>query len=693
MRTCRVAGSIVVAAIVLVTGAADAQVTRLEIDRRELFADGRSFGNVGPYEKLTGRIHLEVDPDDPANQRVTDLQLAPRNADGMVEVTTDFFLLKPVDPARGNRRILYDVNNRGNKVALGTFNDADGNDPTTLDDAGNGFLLRQGYAVLWCGWSSDVEAGNTRLTIEVPVARNPDGTAITGKIYNEIEISVGQLYRRAALRDDVSTSKVVHSQPLVWGDHKVYPPVSLDNRHATLTKRERRSDPPIEIARDRWAFARWEDGRAIPDSTQVYLEESFQSGWLYDLVYEGKDPRVVGLGFVAVRDVVSFFRYQLTDAGGAINPLARSVDHALAYGGSQSGRFLHHLVWEGFNADPEGRQVFDGLFIHLGGSGKGIFNYRFAQNTRHGSHHHELLYPSDFFPFTSVPQEDPVTGRRGSMLDRARALGVVPKIFFMQSATEYWSRAGSLIHTDVAGTRDVDPDPNVRIYLHNGVPHASITGGFLQNPINPLSSRLSPALLVALDRWATLGIEPPPSRYPKIADGTLVNIERFRELFPSIPGAGIPHTYYQPFRVDPGPRWYTEGIADHVPPKVGRPFQTLVPAVDQDGNELGGIRLPHVAVPLATYTGWNIRADAWGAAGMLTRWTGSYLPFPKTPEERRRTGDPRLSVLERYPTRDVYLTRVVEAALKLEREGYLLAEDVVSIVRQAAERNLWASAR
>ena len=659
---------------------ARADVVRMEVQRREPFARGHSFGRSGPYEKLSGRLYIEVDPDDPANQRVTDLKLAPRNERGRVECWTDFLLLKPVDPLRGNRRILYDVNNRGNKLAVWTFNGTQGNNPSTLADAGNGFLMYLGYSVLWCGWCGDVIADGTgRLLTGLPVAR-AGGKPVTGKIHVEICV------------DEKVFSRPFFWSP--WGPSDAYPTVSLDNRTATLTMRPRRSEPAVQVARDRWAFARWEHGKAVPDPKSLYLKEGFRPGWLYDLVYTGKDPRVAGLGLAAIRDCVSFFRYAQRDERGIENPLAGSIEHAYVFGISQSGRVIHHFLYDGFNTDESGQIVFDGCLIHVAGACKGLFNHRFGMATLYGTHHQGNLSPSEFFPFTPMPQKDPVTGRKGDTLARARARGHVPKIIFTQTSTEYWTRAASLLHTDVEGKRDLELDPNVRIYSVAGAQHLGAgppDKGICQNPRNVLDDRppILRAMLVALDRWVSSEQQPPPSRYPRIADRTLVDLETFRKSSLKIPDVRLPEGFYRPLRFDLGPRWHTEGIADHVPPKVGPPYRTLIPAVDADGNELAGIRLPDVAVPLGTYTGWNLRAAQYGAEGMLAGLHGSYLPFAGTLEERRRQGDPRPSVLERYPTRDVYLARMTEAALGLQQDGFLLEADVVEILRTASGRQLW----
>ena len=666
-----------------------AQVARIEIDRREPFADGQSFGEVGPYERLVGSLYLEVDPDDPANQRITDIHRAPVNQRGRVEVRTDFYLLKPVDPSRGSGRLLYDVNNRGGKVALGTFNGAGGNDP---DRAGSGFLMERGYSVLWTGWSGDVLPGGGRLTTDVPVASDDDAT-LTGRVYVEMESGGYQLYRNNFVtQSSESADQLLYSIPFDWGASLSYPSATLDNGNATLTMRPDRSAAPTEIPRDAWGFARHENGQVIPDASQLYVHDGFRLGWLYDLVYMAENPRVTGLGMANVRDPVSFFRYAESDDMGQPNPLAGAIRLAYGFGVSQSGRYLHHFIWDGFNTDTEGRPVFDGVFVEVAGGGKGLFNYRFWQTTRHGSQHEENLYPSDFFPFTSVPQEDPLTGERGDMFERARAAGNVPKVMFLQTSTEYWSRAASLLHTDVQGTRDIDPDPSVRIYMVTGAPHTSMTGGHYDNPLNRLSrGPVSRALFAALDEWVADGVEPPPNRYPRIDDGTLVTLDVYRASFPDIPGSRMPTAVYRPIRLDPGPRWRTAGISDNAPPRVGERYTTLVPAVDSDGNDVAGVRLPDIAVPVDTRTGWNLRTEAWGADGMLTRWMGSVFDFPVTRADREASGDPRPAILERYPTRDAYLRRVSETVRGLQEGRFLLPADAASLLVAAEERSFWAS--
>lgn len=674
MKTIRIlflSGSLAVFAI-----PSPAEVVRVQIDKREPFANGHRFGRTGSYERLEGRIFFEVDPGANANARIADLGMAPTNPKGSVEFWADFFLLIPVDPERGNGCLLYDVHNRGNKLALWTFNDGErANDPSTMAHAGNGFLFEHGYAVLWTGWSGEiVEDGEHRLLADLPIATAADGRGpVTGRIHVEI-----------------TTDEPAQSQPFFWspwGTPGAYPAVSLDNANATLTMREFRSDPPTEIPRTGWSFARWEDGAVVPDATSLYVKEGLKPGWLYDLVYTARDPRISGLGLAGLRDAVSFFRHDRSEA----NPLKGAIDRACIFGISQSGRLIHHFLYEGLNIDLTGHPVFDGAIIHVAGAGKGLFNHRFGMATVYGNQHQGNLAPVDSFPFAPAPQTDPVTGQSGDSLARLREAGKIPKIFFVQTSTEYWARAASLLHTDVEGKRDLEIDPNIRIYLIAGGAHLGAVPtdrGTCQNPKNPLRHRgpVLRALLVAMDHWVTDGTEPPGSRFPRIDEGTLVDLETFRAQFPKIPGVNLPTAHYQPLRLDPGPRWHSEGIADHVPPVVGPPYKTLVPAVGPDGNELAGIRLPEVAVPLATFAGWNLRDEKFGAGGALAGLDGSYLELPH--DKSKPKDDSRPSVEELYPSPADYFKAYGDAVLRLREDGFLLDRDAVAFLREAAARNV-----
>jgi hypothetical protein len=646
MKITRIAVLSIIVAVVIPAVAA-AEVVRLEVTSREVVSEAPEHERSGPYEVLKGIVHLEVDPDNPTNRRIVDLHLAERNDRGRVEFSAEFELHKPVDPDRGNRRLLYFVNNRGNKFGNYHFN----------TEIGRNWLYSEGWSYLWCGWNVDVIDSDRRLNIDVPVVTE-DGQAVTGEIYAEILSYANDL---------------VYSMPFVWGGSEAYPAVDMDNSRATLTMRPYRWEEPVEVPRDRWSFARLEDGKVVPDPRALYIKDGFKPGWLYDLVYVGKEPKVTGLGLAAIRDVVSFFKYEEKDAMGFVNPVAGYVDHAYAWGHSQSARLLYHFVYQDFNGDEKKRLVLDGLIANCPGGGKGLFNSRFAQTTRHGSHHEDLLYPIDFFPFTTVKQHDPVTGEDGDALALARASGFLPKMFFVNTTTDYWTRAASLLHTDTEGTRDAGIDPEARIYFIAGRTHIDARVGVIGR-----------ALLTALDQWAGQGVDPPESEIPKIADGTLVTLDTYLDAFPAIPGVLYPPSFYQPYRLDLGPRWHSEGIADFAPPKVGPTFVALVPQVGPDGTELAGIKLPEIAAPLATFTGWRMRAPTY--SNTLRRNRGSVFPLPRDIETRKSNGDPRRSVEEVYPTQADYILEVAESLLELNRKRLLLDEDLANLLNEAARQ-------
>jgi hypothetical protein len=664
------------AALALVLAApTEAAVERLEVIERTPFAGGVAFGPVGSYERIKGRLHFALDPDDPANAAIVDLDLAPRDERGLVTFAGDFILLRPADLGRGNHRLLYEVTNRGNLGALAFFNDAPwSNDPRTLADAGNGFLLRAGYSLLWSAWNWDVLPGEGRLQIALPVA-TAQGAPITGTV--AAEFVVGQWSQSA---------------PFMWGNSCGYPPVSLDASEARLTVRDAPDGARAEIPRERWRFAHIEDGEAVPDPGRLLYPPGFAPGRLYEVVYSVRDPVVVGLGLAAIRDALAFFRFEAADHAGTANPLATGgtpdPTTALVFGISQSGRVIQHMLWQALHVDEAGRMVFDGALIHVAGAGKGSFNHRFAQTTRHPSELEDHQYPADFFPFTTTPAHDPVTGAVGDVLARARAAGALPRLVYTMTSTEYWTRAASLLHTDITGTYDVPLADHARLYVFAGAQHGNWRFPErwpYQNCGNPLDHRPPMrALLRALDSWTSAEQEPPESVYPAIAAGTLGSVEDYLQAFPKIPGIALPRGNLQPPRLDLGPRFAREGIADQQPPDFGLPYVTRVPLPDADGNDRGGIRLPAVAVPVGTYTGWNLRDPATGAPDKLARWSGSFFPFAADEATRAALNDPRPSLAARYASSADYRTRVEAAARALVADRFLLADEVPEIAERAA---------
>ena len=652
-----------------------AEVSRVQIDRREPFAEGRSFGAVGPYEVLSGRVYLTADPRAAHNAEITDLALAPCNREGLVDYWTDFVLLKPLDVSRGNRRLLYDVNNRGNPLALGSFNQGGGTNRIAQARPGNGFLMRQGYSVLWSGWNGDVIPGDHRLQMGLPIATGKGGP-VTGRTHCEICVETR-----------------VDSQPLNWGNSRSAPPVQPGAPDGVLTVRDQRGSAPREVPRTAWRLGRSIGDRLVGDDRYLSVDGGLEPGKIYELVYEARDPRVTGLGLAGVRDLVSFLRHDRGEHFARPNPLAGQIDRAYGFGVSQSGRFLNHFVWQGFNLDPAGGPVFDGLILHVSGAGRGWFNHRFAQTTRHASPHEDLLSPSEEFPFTTTPSRDPVTGAEGDVLARARQAGVVPRMFYVLTSTEYWCRAASLLHTDVTGEHDAPVDPSARVYFVCGAQHGvpgHLERGNLAHPPSPLDPRgILRALLVDLDAWVTRNEPPPDSRIPRLAEGTLWTIAEWQRRFPAGTSLRLPTGPLTPLRLDWGPRWSTDRIADVVPPRVTGTFTTLVPGVDGDGNDVGGIRLPEVAVPLGIYAGWNLRRAETGGAQVLSRLTGSSAPLAWSPETRA-SQDHRPAVRQRYGSRDDFVNRRVVVAQELVAQRLWLPEELDPA--RSAAGDAWDSA-
>ena len=651
---------------------ASAELVRIELRERSDVLDGRAWGKAGPYERMAGRAFFEVDPDLPANRIIADIALAPRNARGRVEFSADLYILKPRDPRQGNGTLLVEISNRGNKYLLRQFNFArPSNDPRTAEHFGDGYLLEEGYTLVWVGWQFDVPDQPDLLRLFAPAARGAWGP-ITGLVRSEYVPD--RPVREFSLGDRTMIA---------------YPAAHPDDPQATLTVRDRVEAPRKVIPRSEWRFAREEFGKLVADPTLVWMKAGFQPGKIYEVVYRAKDPVVAGLGPAAVRDLVSYLKYGDAPEWALLSDQKRFLKRAIGIGTSQSGRFLRTFLYYGFNQDERGRQVFDGIIAHVAGGGRGSFNHRFAQPSRDGHPFMNQFYPTDIYPFADVELEDPETGLREGLLLRARQAGVVPKIFYTNSSYEYYGRAASLTHTTLDAKADVDPPPTTRIYLLAGTQHspAAFPPGRMgtQNPVNPNDYRWPMrALLAAMQRWVTEGVEPPPSRYPRIGRGELVPLSGLR--FPRLPGVTLPVRIRKAWRLDYGPEFRSAGIIAFEPPRIGKEFPVLVPQVDEDGNEVAGIRVPEVAVPLATYTGWNLRAPEIGAPDELYSMAGSWLPFARTRAERQQRGDPRRSIEERYRSRDDYVARVNECARELAREGYLLERDIPRIVEEAARR-------
>ena len=616
--------------------------------------DGTGFGLAGPYEKLSGTVYFAVDPKLAPNEIITDIHLAPKNAEGRVEWSAEFFLLKPVDAARGNGTVLLEVGNRGGKGMLRFFNGAEGSaDPQTLAHMGDGFLQRNGFTLLWVGWQWDTPEVEGRMRMFPPVATD-GGKPIRGLV-----------------RSNFVPLEPEPDHSLADRNHIAYPVADADAAENVLTVRDTVEGAPETIPRAKWRFARVENGEVVPDPRRVYLEDGFEPKRIYEVVYVSENPPLVGLGPAGIRDFVSRLKYgsfdELSIPEGAIN-------HALAFGISQSGRFLRTFLFYGFNEDEASRKVFDGVVAHVAGGGRGSFNHRFAQASRDAHPFINFFYPTDIFPFTDLPQADFQTGTNDGILAFQKPEHH-PKVFYTNSSYEYWGRAASLIHTAIDAREDAPIAKTTRVYSFAGTQHGAArfppqrTLG--QQASNPMAYHWSMrALLLAMDRWAKGGDEPPSSRYGSIEDGTMVAPEDLG--FPAIPGVETSSRIHKAYRADYGPEFRNDGIVSNQPPVIGRAYPMRVPAVNDDGNETVGIQMPEHTVPLATYTGWNLFNAESGPTDVLSSMQGSYIRFPRTEKERKLKDDPRPSIEERYGNRERYLGMVAEAALSMV-EGRLPA--------------------
>ena len=649
-------------AVLLLSTFCLARVDRVDVQRREDVLGGKAWGSVGAYEKVSGRVYFKVRPDDLHNRAIVDLDKADRNPAGEVEFSADFYILRPKDTAKGNGTLLLEISNRGGKGILGIVNNGRGGvDPSTEQDFGDGFLMNHGYTVAWVGWQFDA-AGHNAVKLYAPIARGANGEHIRGLVRTDFTLDADR-------EDAMPLGHWIQNRVGGFGYH-VADPASEQN---VLTVRDTPTSPRMVIPRDQWRFG--------ADNNSFQVNGGFQKGRIYELVYVAQDPVVVGLGFAAIRDFVSYEKHDLQ----AVAPVKR----AIGVGISQSGRFLRHMIYQRFNADEQDRIAFDGMIPHVAGAGRGSFNHRFAQPSRDSQPMNALFYPTDIFPFTGIIETDPLTGEKDGLFGRyGSADSTLPKIFFSNTSYEYWGRAASLIHTTADGKRDITPASNVRIYFYAGLQHYSdqfpprTTAG--QNPNNPNPVRwFWRAAITNMDAWIARGVEPPASVYPKLADGTLVPLDQMR--FPYLRSVALPRDANMGFHVDYGPEFRTKGIIANEPPIVGAPFPIFVPKPNADGEDMGGVTLPELSVPLATYTGWNLRSPQTGAPTERVSFVGSYLPFAKTKAEREASGDPRPSIAERYSSKEQYLDLYRKAAEKLVEQRFFLRDDLPAILQHAAE--------
>jgi len=641
----------------LLTTPAFARVTDINIVSVEAFAEGTAFGSSGAYERVRGTFKSEIDPADARNKVIVNIEKAPRNAAGRVEYEAEFYLLRPVEAARGNSKILYEVVNRGRKAMHTRFMDAlpaslaDTNDPKTLKDIGNGLLLRRGYTLVWSSLDPDAPRSNNGMSMK-PVFATNNGAPIVRVIRDEI------------INDTRSRAPATKDAPK-WRTMRLsHEAASLDQAQAKLTARRAEADPRAEIPVSGWKYVNAREIALLPEGTNP------APGTIYEIHYPAKNPKVLGVGFAATRDLISFLRHDQS----ASNPARPGVKTALAFGSSWSGRFLRDFIHLGFNQDESARKVFDGVFSHIAGAGGVFLNYEFGQPVRTSTQHEDRAFPETAFPFSAARLNDPLSGKTGSVF---RNDGFDPLLIETNTSTEHWQKGASLLVTDPLGQRDIDLPANSRVYLITGTQHTGNAGmqstlGSCVNPRNPHNPNPAlRALLVALDEWVSEGKAPPASVTPRIKDGTFVTADKLK--FPAIPGL---HVVKQMNDI--------RLLKDWIKPDVdmAKPYGARVPQVDADGNETSGIRLPDIAVPLATHTGWNLYKTPFPEGELCDR-DGSYAPFAATRAEREAKNDPRLSLEERYGTHAAYVKKVEEAAGKLVAARLLLKEDAEQLIARA----------
>ena len=644
--------AVILAACVLPS---EARVVRVEVASRQDVLDGKPFGDAGAYERITGRVYFSLPIANPHNRRIVDLGNAVNLKNGEVEFSSDFVAIRPKDPRRGNGSMILENPNRGRSRIISVV---DGGDWDVAKNAGDAWLLREGFTIVSLGWQWD--AAGDALKLYAPIAKE-NGKTITG-----------------LLRGDIMPSYEMPEIPL---GHMIigylggteYPVAAPDDPRNVLTVRDSREATRTVIPRSEWKFAHTINGELTPSKLHIHLNGGFHAGKIYEYVYVVADPVVAGGGFAVVRDFASYSKHALD----AIAPAERVYGEGI----SQNGRFLRDFLYEGFNADEDGRMALDGVLAHVAGAGRGSFNYRFAQPSRDAQPTSSIFFPTDLFPFTDEPETDPANGKTAGLLDPAAAEKVVPRIFFSNTSYEYWGRAAALIHVTADGKKDAEISDHVRIYHFTGLQHfpgpwppAKGLGDLHgQQPQSPLPVKYFwRAMIANMDAWVRNNTQPPPSSYPKLADGTLVPLKQY--AFPAIPGINQPHEANAAYDLDFGPKW-RDGILSVQPPKIDETFPVLVPQVDADGNERDGVRLPEITVPLATYASWNLRDPAIGAPDQRVAFELSYIPFPKTADERKKTGDPRRSIAERYAGREEYMTQFTRAVDDLVKQKWILPED------------------
>lgn len=653
---------------------------RIDIEKRVPFAEGRSFGNTGSYEWLAGKVRYGIDPSEPGLPYICDLELARRNSDGLVEFSGTLDIVKPVDLKRGNRRLLCEFSNRGGRAAITAFNFGRGRDLANPDVAGDGFLMELGYTVMWSGWQGDLIDRGTNVVAYLPDALLA-GKPLRGKVRQEFStIAPGVLSLGVSAGAE--------------GGENVQPYPVVDRATASLTLRERERDPRMLVPDSDWELAKAElkEGEVVLTLSvnDLHIKGGFKPGWIYELIYETEGSKVMGLGFLGIRDLLSLIRFEERDSAGNPNPLTGYVDKLYGTGQSMSGRVIREYVYEGWNEDADGRQLFDAVHTHTG-SGRLFQNMRFAQVGRYPRQHEEHSWPSEYYPFTFNAVPDPFTGRSEGLWKRP---ATDPLVIHTHTEGDYWERHVSLTHTDPGDGGDLEIPETARMYHLTAAPHMArpVHDAIWIGQLTPNDLSAAPyrrAVLVLLDEWATNGTPPPPSQLPRAADGTLVESAEALARYPKIPGVNLPQASPSQLpRYNYGPDFDELGTMSVFPPEPvpGEEYPIRVPMVDADGNGIAGLRYPDVEVPLGTYNGWSLRKAGF-AEGEQFWNTGSFVPFARTRAEQEASGDPRPSIEERYPSHEAYVDAVHQACERLVQQRLMLPQDADRFVVTARQRN------
>ena len=649
---------------ILATPLARAEVVSVEVVSRQPWVNGETFGRVGAYEVLQGVVHYAIDPGSTAARDVADIRHAPRNARGLVEYSGPFVMIRPVDAARGNHTTLVEASNRGRTEMDGLFFETeDGLDlmsPDKVERLADPTFFKLGYSLAWVGWQARLDAD--QFGLQVPVA------------------GVHSAVRASFAADEMAADQKTFDLTA----NGFYCAYDAKQAKAVLRLQQSFDDPGTMLPRDAWRFGAATSEATADARCSITLNTPAAKDTYFSLVYEGENAHVMGLGQAAFRDFAAHLKNR--EVPSELNNRADDAAAVFAYGYSQGGRFLRDFIYRGFNTGANGQRVFDGMLITTAGAGRGSFNHRYALPGEAGSSVMSNLRAVDLYPFADTPTPDIDGSGHAGLLDRAVHDNTVPKIMYIISSSEYWARNASLLQTTTDGRQPVALGADSRLYFFAGVPHALRTPGTFTKPgkeaAYPYNANVDladgmNAQLENLRTWALGGRAPPASVAP-VPGTTLVAASQTG--FPAIPGIRVPTSPPPLWQIQLGADYARKGIINE-PVHVGREYPLLVPAVDSDGNELGGWRGAMSSVPLGTFTAWNWKSPERARFGYISGLNGAFIPFARTRAERLAANDPRLSVEERYGNRDGFMKAAAAAIDNAIEQRFLLAmqrEDILA---------------